>query len=340
MKAISINKLAATLALLIAGVSNVTADNFQVHYKVNGLTKVPVVPETTYTSHTFTSCGHQGRFGPNLSQCLAAYQNEEILKPEYAFTVSGGIQKWTVPVTGTYRIEAFGAQGGSVGGYAGGYGARIQGEFTLEQGSVLDIMVGQTGTGAGRGAGGGGATLVVLAGQPLVIAGAGGGAVSYSGFNGGHASDTANGGNSNILSASYGGTAAPGAGGGAVGGYGGRNGYGGGGALAAGGTGWLGVGGTGAHQAYPGQRFTGGGVGGDSTNSSGYSYGGFGGGGAGSPNNGYGGGGGGYSGGGGGSFNGTQGGNGGGGGSLNTGANPSNTAAIHAGHGKVTISKL
>ena len=51
----------------------------------------------------------------------------------YSFDYVGDYQKWVVPATGVYRVELWGAQGGSVGGN-GGYTA---GSVYLEQGLEL-----------------------------------------------------------------------------------------------------------------------------------------------------------------------------------------------------------
>ena len=53
-------------------------------------------------------------------------------------SLDSGIQIWTVPATGSYTIEAYGAQGG---GDYGGKGARIIGTFNLSSGDVLKILV-------------------------------------------------------------------------------------------------------------------------------------------------------------------------------------------------------
>ena len=101
-------------------------------------------------------------------------------------TVSNGIQQWTVPQDGIYTIDAYGAQGGysSYNGYEGGEGARMRGDFTLAEGTILKILVGQEGEDQYYDCGGGGGTFVTTAtNTPLVIA-AGGGGASASGFNG------------------------------------------------------------------------------------------------------------------------------------------------------------
>src|SRR5690242_4602059 len=101
---------------------------------------------------------------------------------DFAFTAS--LVTFTVPTTASYQILAFGAQGGSgdFGGTigAGGRGAEIGGDFSLDAGDILRIAVGGAGFrfsgGGSSGGGGGGGTFVVGPGNtPLVIAGGGGG---------------------------------------------------------------------------------------------------------------------------------------------------------------------
>jgi hypothetical protein len=98
---------------------------------------------------------------------------------------SGTIFEWTVPKTGRYKIRAIGASGGRniSSNRKGGRGADITGEFNLNQGEVLRILVGQKGgdwsggTNGGAGGGGGGTFVVKKADlTPLVIAGGGNGA--------------------------------------------------------------------------------------------------------------------------------------------------------------------
>lgn len=81
----------------------------------------PEIPLYTFTTHTFTSCGTSGVSGPALSTCVSSYNGTEVnaWKSSYLSMTVNGIQEWTVPATGTYRIIASGAQGGNAGTYVG-----------------------------------------------------------------------------------------------------------------------------------------------------------------------------------------------------------------------------
>ncbi|MEI7727809.1 MAG: LCCL domain-containing protein, partial [Bacteroidota bacterium] len=68
-----------------------------------------LAPSSTYT---FTNCGVFGRLGPNQTQANSAYSGTSL---SGSVTIYGsGIQKWIVPSTGSYTIDAYGAQGGTV----------------------------------------------------------------------------------------------------------------------------------------------------------------------------------------------------------------------------------
>jgi hypothetical protein len=296
-------------------------------YKSKGRwpTPTPPVPPSLYvfTNASFTPGGSTGRFGPSLAQSrtgltgtgVDAWKNNT----EY-FNTSSGIQLWTVPKTGTYTIEVWGAQGGRSTGTAGS-GARMRGDFTLTQGEIISILVGQQGTSKSSGcnSGGGGGTFVWRQSSttlPLIVAGGGGGAGEGCSTSGENAPTSTSG----------------------TGTWAGTGGNGGG----PGGAGWLSNGGTGLDNANNGnQRPLAGGAGG-AGNTTSVGDGGFGGGAGASGQscgNGGPGGGGGYSGGSGPSATATcQ--NSGGGGSFNSGSNQSNTAGARTGDGLVTITSL
>lgn len=279
---------------------------------------------------TFTSCTATGQNGPTQAQCNTAYAAVPILNGKV--TVTGGIQTWTVPADGTYRIEAFGGQGAAnVNNVVGGKGARIRGDFALKAGQVLKILVGEMGAKSTlyQCSGGGGGTFVALSDNTLLLAAGGGGGVGAAGTSIGVGGTTVGDGTKDALGQGTGGTKG---GGGLSGSIASVNGGGGGGGYSGDGT---------AKQTgsgYPGKAFLNGGQGGLSRLS--YVSGGFGGGGGGQDGNTGGGGGGGYSGGSGGQYFNLLYAGGGGGGSYNTGTTPDAAAAVQSGDGKVTVLKL
>jgi len=302
---------------------------------INGATWSTDVPGPANVLQ-FTNCGQEGRYGPSQSQADAAYSSGNL---NNNVSISNGIQYWTVPTTGTYKILVSGAQGGNgVHSYGvsdnSGRGASMSGEFLLNAGTLLGIVVGQKGitkpheeSGTQYGGSGGGGSFIWKDsnGELLIAAGGGAGGMKYSSmdcYNGGPGLAETSGGNA------------------CSGGNGGANGSGGAGGSSyagAGGAGWNSNGGnTSNNQQHGGNTkfdFTGG----ENFYYSGTNYGvhgGFGGGGSAMHG---GGGGGGYSGGGGGNNSSSA---GGGGGSFNSGANQINISDDREGHGSVVITSL
>lgn len=295
-----------------------------------------------FTAATFTPGGSFGRLGPSLAQARTGLTGPEAEtwknNTEY-FNTTNGIQLWTVPKTGTYRIGAYGGQGGNPTGRIGGLGATLLGDFQLVEGEIIRILVGQQGeigghsqnTGQSVTAGGGGSFVVRAPYNTtesiLVVAGGGGGGANntWTVADGRPALITTSG------NSGQGGIA------------GGTNGGGGGGGDGSGsGPGGAGFSGNGLVDPLSGnpvgdnsKSFINGGLGGRNSRSWGGPeiYGGFGGGGGGGGL--AAGGGGGYSGGGGGSWSSQQ--AGGGGGSFNNGEDQLNEAGVNSGHGYVTI---
>lgn len=122
-----------------------------------------LVPDDT--EYVFTTLGARGETGPSS---ISGYVGTPL--------EGNGIQIWTVPVTGSYVIEATGGsstngtdgnQSGPIPWRLGGLGAKIRRTFQLVQGTQLKILVGQVGatTTAGFGdmpGGRGGGSLVTL----------------------------------------------------------------------------------------------------------------------------------------------------------------------------------
>jgi hypothetical protein len=269
------------------------------------------------TTYTFTNCSATGQFGPTQAQVNSAYTATNLANN---VTSQNGIQLWTVPATATYRIEAFGAQGGGANQF--GRGAQIRGDFQLTAGQQIKILVGQQGGVSNSGSGGGGSFVTTSANVPLLVAGGGGGQYSTSSLLHNADAVTANNGQAT-------GCTSGGAGGNGGNGCNNSGASGGGGLSSNGGTGSYGTG---------GQSFINGGNGGNhGSNAS--CVGGFGGGGGTHGNTGGGGGGGGYSGGAGG-YHDNNTGSGGGGGSYNNGTNQVNAGGVRTGHGLVTITQM
>ena len=305
--------------------------NFSITVGGNGL--------YNFSAFTFTNAGATGRTGPTLSQARSAYSSATWAQDTtnlYLNMTTQGIQLWKVPATGSYTITCAGACGRASSSQTNyGYGAVMTGTFSLTQGDILKIIVGQIGTISNAGSGGGGTGVVKSDNSILVIAGGGGGAGITAGTPG-HGLTTTQGG------------------GGATSGNGGAKGF------TLGDGGWSGGGGGFSTDGYggdstwdggnPGTRggpgggfsFANGGVGSSSggccttANEGGFGCGGGGGGTYG------GGGGGGYSGGSGSQYTGsgstgTYGSYGGGGGSINSGSSQTNSSGVNNGNGYVTI---
>jgi hypothetical protein len=137
--------------------------------------------------------------GPTLVQMQSAYSGQPWLSSYFSLGTYQGYQRWTVPATANYTIEAGGAAGGDGSfadgvGYNGGavsitraYGALISGTFSLTAGHVIEMVVGleggRSGGPYGNENGGGGATWVknITTDTLLLVAGGAGGApgVSY-----------------------------------------------------------------------------------------------------------------------------------------------------------------
>lgn len=154
-------------------------------------------PLYSFSNYTFTSCECRGSIGPSLALgqafALAAFNSDTSL-----YNVIGeGIQVWTVPATGAYEFDAYGAYGGpgeSSGDPIDRYGGqprRIRASFSLNKGELIGMVVGQRGgetntsfTSSIAGGGGGGSFVFKIGSSnyfnssltPLVVAAGGQGA--------------------------------------------------------------------------------------------------------------------------------------------------------------------
>ncbi|XP_078614325.1 uncharacterized protein LOC144883604 [Branchiostoma floridae x Branchiostoma japonicum] len=146
-------------------------------YKVKPcLGEVKTTQDSGFRTARFTTLGTTGRLGPtSLGTHYRGQDHEGLVQ------LKDGIQYFTVPDTGKYRVEA----AGSTAGWgkrdpksARGRGAVVKGIFQLQKGEVLKILVGQEGGENKRsgGVGGGGGTFVTKTDNtPLILAGGAGG---------------------------------------------------------------------------------------------------------------------------------------------------------------------
>ena len=160
--------------------------------------KVVITPLQT-KKYTFTNAGANGSNGPTQSQIDANYSGTNL--ENTVNIITNGIQKWTVPFSGSYFFELWGASGGEDAktntSNVGGKGGYASGKLNLNSGDIIYILVGQQGVdtstgipalggfnGGGNnqryGGSGGGASDIRINGTELanriIVAGGGGGA--------------------------------------------------------------------------------------------------------------------------------------------------------------------
>ncbi|XP_078694391.1 E3 ubiquitin-protein ligase TRIM56-like [Branchiostoma floridae x Branchiostoma belcheri] len=134
--------------------------------------------DSGFRTARLTTLGTTGRLGPtSLGTHYGGQDHEGLVQ------LKDGIQYFTVPDSGQYRIEAAGSAAGwgmSDAKSARGRGAVVRGTFQLKKGEVLKILVGQEGLENtylfDQGVGGGGGTFVTKRDStPLLVAGGAGG---------------------------------------------------------------------------------------------------------------------------------------------------------------------
>ena len=186
----------------VSGINN-TKDEFTIN-EINGDISVDVVNDSTeYDTEAYLDC----------------VKEDENVGRSWNYDYTGGEQTFTVPTTGTYKLETWGAQGYSVNStYFGGYGGYSVGFVQLKNNTNLYIYVGQNGPGGYgsftsypnggasygespvQGGSGGGSTHILLTesdlsalknnlDEILIVSGGGGASTYYTGWNGtgGHA---------------------------------------------------------------------------------------------------------------------------------------------------------
>jgi hypothetical protein len=117
-----------------------------VYYVKNLLTGLGGSSTYNFTTHTFTTGGAEGRYGPTISQLRTEYEgagatwaSQYLSQGDYQ-----GYQDWEVPVDGVYEFHVKGASG-RVGRANAGLGAAVKGRVRLNRGEIITIAVGQVG---------------------------------------------------------------------------------------------------------------------------------------------------------------------------------------------------
>jgi hypothetical protein len=139
-----------------------------------------------FTSHTFTSAGMENRYGPTISNLQNSYGTTGstawvgATSPAYLTVPYQGVQEWTVPISGTYRITMAGARGGTaVSNRLGGNGRKLRFDVTLQGNEKLSLLIGQsTSATTTSNAGGGGGTFIIKSDGTIIAAAGGGGGAS------------------------------------------------------------------------------------------------------------------------------------------------------------------
>ena len=138
----------------------------------NGTVKYNIVPNDGYR-YKSTTC--EGTVIDNIltiSNITSNISCEVVFEPiniQVSFDFAGGSlgvtytepqeYTYTVPYTGEYKLETWGAQGGGNASYAGGYGGYASGNISLTKGQILYLNVGGTSSGTTGGYNGGGTAL-------------------------------------------------------------------------------------------------------------------------------------------------------------------------------------
>ena len=132
-----------------------------------------------FTTHTFTTGGTTGRFGPTISSLRTEYINSGAAWASQYLNQGDfqGYQDWVVPTDGLYEFRVKGASG-KEGRALAGRGAIVRGRVRLTQGEIITIVVGQQGSLPPNnvtwpGSSGGTAVVRKNGGIPLFVAGGG-----------------------------------------------------------------------------------------------------------------------------------------------------------------------
>ena len=158
------------------------------------------LPTPTRTNYTFGGWFENSDFsGTRVSQIATNTTGNKTyyakwVTTTYDYAYTGSAKSFTVPATGTYQFDMYGAQGGTDGNTPGGKGARLSVSKHLTAGTVVQYNIGGAGANSGNThtiyaggyngggsaiwSGGGGGRTDISFGGTVVAAAAGGGGAS------------------------------------------------------------------------------------------------------------------------------------------------------------------
>ena len=141
----TINAKEGTISIVL-GYNNPIKNYFNESYSISGgsVNCSPTNTNELEVGNNVVSCTVTGGNGKTMTA-----EKEIIVEPNNSqpvnFDYTGKEQTYVVPYSGYYKLETWGAQGGSTGSYSGGYGGYSSGEVYLEKNTVLYINVGGQG---------------------------------------------------------------------------------------------------------------------------------------------------------------------------------------------------
>ncbi len=161
---ISANKKAFTFTGTGNDTLEYTVTNYSYQYDTN--INLVCTPADNVTIEQINNLSAQNRITKtintiNTSEITCTINVEKISRTDYAedicialegteweFNYTGAEQEFAVPCDGEYMLETWGAQGGNISGYNGGYGGYSSGNILLNKDQEIYINVGGKGKGA------------------------------------------------------------------------------------------------------------------------------------------------------------------------------------------------
>jgi len=103
------------------------------------VSNIGVITSVSVGSTIITATTLDGNFTSNCTITVQLpFTNQQLI-------YNGNYESWTVPLTGTYSLEVWGAQGGDTGNREGGRGGYVYGEISLTKNEILYVYSGAKG---------------------------------------------------------------------------------------------------------------------------------------------------------------------------------------------------